>query len=256
MRFLNFEYTLIIKYFLNKKNLMSNIKDADTVSQRSHKSIRSHMTEMSYKTTPSIRSVAMNDYTYSHEKNNLKNLHSNYQSYARGKINKEQFKKKLTENGFTISNKFDKASEDPDFKFKNVLSNIEDFKKTTKVDNVRGPCDMNYPRYMKKDTPAESFCQNENLHKLQLLQRGAITEKQFIDAIGNEKDKIKSELRLIRASNEGDFAKIASKLLHKDETALGDLENPLRCNFSQNILEEKQALTDRTNKPGILIICE
>ena len=49
---------------------------------------------------------------------------------------------------------------------------------------------MNFPRYIHKNEPREMFCEDEKLKKLQQYQKGMISEREFLNSVGNAKEHI------------------------------------------------------------------
>jgi hypothetical protein len=144
-------------------------------------------------------------------------LHSWYQSYCHGGLKKTDLKKKMVDGGYAVGASYEKVMDDPEVKFTDVVGTLNDFKKSTHVSTVRSKYDFNFPRYTKTQTPKENFCQDAKLRKLQEFQKGLITDSEFLSSIGDSKNNIEAQLRLMKASNEVNFNKVACQLLRSGE---------------------------------------
>lgn len=145
-------------------------------------------------------------------------MHSWYQDYCHGGLKRSDFKKKMVDGGYAVGVTYDKVMDDPEVKFTDVVGTLNNFKKSTHVSAVRSKYDFNFPRYTKTETPKENFCPDEKLRKFQEFQKGLITDSEFLGSIGDSKNNIQAQLRLMKASNEVDFNKVACQLLRSGET--------------------------------------
>ncbi len=174
---------------------------------------------MSTKTHSTLESVSM-----SKPWRNASNLSSFHSAYNNLGCNVRELRQKAEELGLKPSSNFDKIASRPDATFTKIVKELHAERRPTEQERLAVNHIDNFGRYKKLPPTEAGECANQELKALQSFQRGDIGREALKGMINST--KLKEIQKSLGYLPDGDFGKVASKILLNNEERATKLEGP------------------------------
>jgi len=162
-------------------------------------------------------------YTPYVESEKMRELHSEFKAVTAGSSNPQKFQKRAQELGYNPTNKIMKVLNDPEPKFKNIVKNLGKFQKSTKQERIASQYAGMYGRYPRRGPAKMGKCRDQKLGALQDFQRGNIDSRQLKKKLGGNMKSLKKD---IERFEDGDFRKVATKIMRNEQIRAERLNGP------------------------------